>query len=129
MGSLNTLLAVAAGGAVGAVARYLTMSAVGLWLGAAFPYGTVTVNMLGSFVLGVLVELSALVWSPSPELRAMLIIGVLGSFTTFSAFSLDVVVLYERGNYAACGTYVAASIILSILGLLAGMHAVRWGVG
>ena len=129
MGSMNTLLAVAFGGAVGAVARYLTMSVLGLWFGAAFPYGTLIVNTLGSFVLGAIVELSALVWSPSAELRAMLVIGVLGSFTTFSAFSLDAVTLYQRGDYAACGVYVAGSVVLSILGLFAGMHAIRWGMG
>jgi len=129
MGSMNTVLAVAFGGAVGAVARYLTVSAVGLWFGTAFPYGTLTVNVLGSFVLGAIVELSALVWSPSPELRAMLVIGVLGSFTTFSTFSLDTVTLYQRGDYALCAAYIGASVILSIFGLFAGMHAVRWGVG
>ena len=129
MVSMNTLLAVAFGGAVGAVARYLTVSAVGVWGGAAFPYGTLTVNVLGSFVLGAIVELSALVWSPSPELRAMLVIGLLGSFTTFSTFSLDAVALYERGNYAACGAYVATSVVLSIFGLVAGIQAVRWGIG
>lgn len=129
MGSMNTLLAVAFGGAVGAVARYLAMSAAGMWFGAAFPYGTITVNLLGSFVLGVIIELSALVWSPSPELRAMLVVGVLGSFTTFSTFSLDVFALYQRGDYAACGVYIAASVILSILGLMAGMQAIRWGLG
>ena len=129
MGSMSTVLAVAFGGAVGAVARYVTVSVLGLWLGISFPYGTLAVNVIGSFALGGLVELSALVWSPSPELRAMLVVGILGSFTTFSAFSLDVVTLYERGNYGACGTYIVASVVLSVLGLIAGMHVVRWGVG
>ena len=128
MGSLNTLLAVAFGGAVGAVARYFAVSVLGLWLGAAFPYGTLTVNVLGSFVLGAIVELSALVWSPSPELRAMLVVGVLGSFTTFSTFSLDAVTLYERGDYALCGVYIGASVVLSLFGFFAGMHAIRWGI-
>ena len=84
--------------------------------------------MLGSFVLGIIIELSALVWSPSPELRAMLVVGVLGSFTTFSTFSLDVVTLYQRGDYLACGVYIGASVVLSIVALFAGMTAIRWGL-
>lgn len=126
---MNTLLAVAFGGALGAVARYLAVTGLGLWAGMAFPYGTLTVNVLGSFALGVLVETSALIWSPSAELRAFLVIGVLGSFTTFSTFSLDTVALFQRGEIVLCATYIAASVILSIAGLFAGLQAVRWSLG
>jgi fluoride exporter len=126
---MNTVLAVAAGGAIGAVGRYLVMSGVGHWLGHGFPLGTLVVNVLGSLAMGVLVELGALVWSPSPELRAMLVVGLLGSFTTFSTFSLDVVVLVGRGaNFAAMG-YVVASVVLSIAGLVLGMALVRGLIG
>ena len=122
---MKVLLAVAAGGAVGAVARYLTMSLVGVLIGGGFPYATLAVNVVGSFVLGVLVEFSALVWSPGEALRAFLVVGVLGAFTTFSTFSLDVAVLYERGELGAAAVYIIASVILSVAGLFAGLAAVR----
>ncbi len=123
---MTALLAVAAGGAVGAVARWLVTGSLDRWLGAAFPFGTLAVNVLGSAAMGVLVGAAAHAWSPSPELRAALAAGVLGAFTTFSAFALDVVVLAERGAWlAACG-YVAASVVLSIVGLVGGLYAVRW---
>ena len=123
---MTALLAVAAGGAVGAVGRFLVTGGLGQWFGAAFPIGTLVVNVLGSAAMGVLVGAAAHAWSPSPELRAALAAGVLGAFTTFSAFALDVVVLAERGAWlAACG-YVAASVTLSIVGLVGGLYAVRW---
>lgn len=120
-----TLAAVAVGGAVGSVARYLLMSAVGQWLGAQFPYGTLTVNALGCFTMGVLAELAALVWSPSPELRALLMVGVLGGFTTFSSFTLDVGVLVGRNELLAAAGYVLASVVLTIAGFFAGLAVVR----
>ncbi len=122
---MNMLLAVAAGGALGAVGRYLVMSQLGHWLGTGFPYGTLAVNIIGSFVMGGLVEAMALVWSPSQELRALLVVGLLGSFTTFSTFSLDVYVLFERGQMQAVALYMAGSVVLSIAGLLAGLRVVR----
>ena len=122
---MNMLLAVAAGGALGAVGRYLVMSQIGHWFGHGFPYGTLVVNILGSLVMGLLVEAWALVWSPAPELRALLAVGVLGAFTTFSTFSLDVVVLYERDAFLAVGLYILGSVIFSVAGLVAGLHIGR----
>lgn len=119
------LAAVAAGGALGSVGRFLLMSRMGHWLGAGFPYGTLAVNVLGSFVLGVLIEVMAQLWSPSQELRAMLIVGLLGGFTTFSTFSLDAVYLFERHQYAALSGYVAGSVILSIAALFLGLAVMR----
>ena len=75
--------------------------------------------------MGVLVETSALVWSPSPELRAFLTVGLLGAFTTFSTFSLEVVLLYERGQMLLAGAYVASSVVLAVGGLFAGLALVR----
>ncbi|HYD29263.1 MAG TPA: fluoride efflux transporter CrcB [Azospirillaceae bacterium] len=117
--------AVALGGALGSVARYLTMVAVGQMFGTGFPFGTLTVNALGGFAMGVLVELSALAWSPPPELRSFLTVGVLGGFTTFSTFSLDVGVLVERGEMMAAAVYVALSVVLSVGGLFAGLKVIR----
>ena len=118
-------LAVAAGGAIGASARYLLVDGLDHWLGAGFPMGTLAVNALGSFMLGVLIEVTALVWSPAPELRALLVVGVLGSFTTVSAFSLDVLALFERGASGLAGLYLAASVTLSLAGIYAGMRRLR----
>jgi CrcB protein len=118
-------LAVAAGGAIGASARYLLVGGLDHWLGAGFPMGTLAANALGSFMLGVLIEVTALVWSPAPELRALLVVGVLGSFTTVSAFSLDVLALFERGASGLAGLYLAASVTLSLAGIYAGMRLLR----
>jgi CrcB protein len=122
---MKLLLAVAAGGAVGAVARYLVMSGVGVLLGSGFPYATLTVNVVGSFILGVIVESAALVWSPGEALRAFLVVGMLGAFTTFSTFSLDVAVLYERGAFASLAAYIILSVVVSIAALFAGLALVR----
>ncbi len=116
---------IAAGGAVGAVARYAVVVAAGHLWGAAFPWGTLTVNVLGSFILGALVEVMALVWSPTEGMRAFLVIGMLGAFTTFSTFSLDVVSLYQRGAMMAAAGYVLASIVLSVAALFAGLAVAR----
>lgn len=119
------LAAVAIGGAAGSLARYLTMTVIGQWFGSAFPWGTLAVNVLGSFVMGVLVEASALAWSPSPELRALLTVGVLGGFTTFSTFSLDVAYLVERQQGGSAAAYVGASVTLSVAALFLGLAVVR----
>lgn len=123
------LAAIAAGGALGAVARFLVAGAVERWLGAEFPHGTLAVNVLGSFAMGVLIGASAVAWSPSPELRAAIAIGLLGGFTTFSTFSFDVTVLTGRGEWAPAGVYIIASVFLSIGGLFAGLRAARWALG
>jgi CrcB protein len=119
------LLAVAAGGLTGAVARYLTYLAVGHLLGHGFPYATLIVNVVGSFAMGALVETMALTWSASTVMRLFLATGMLGAFTTFSTFSLDFVVLFERRAWLPCVLYTIASFTLSIGGLFAGLHLVR----
>jgi CrcB protein len=122
---LNTLLFVAAGGALGAVGRYLTLVGVGALMGHGFPYGTLVVNVLGSFILGVLVETMALKWSVSQEVRALLVVGALGAFTTFSTFSLDVIVQVERGQLLPAAIYILSSVTLSVLALFAGLRLMR----
>ena len=82
------LFAVAAGGALGAAGRYLVLGQVMRWTGAGFPLGTMAVNIVGSFVMGLLIEYLAQRWSHVPEVRGFLFVGLLGGFTTFSAFSL-----------------------------------------
>tara|TARA_B100000315_G_scaffold260876_1_gene326714 strand:+ start:10084 stop:10464 length:381 start_codon:yes stop_codon:yes gene_type:complete len=122
---MNMILSIAVGGAIGAVGRYLTMVGIGHWIGHGFPYGTLVVNIFGSLVLGSLIEVFALTWSPSQELRAFFVVGVLGAFTTFSAFSLDVVALIERGEFLPAASYIIASVVLSIAALFFGMMIFR----
>ena len=122
---MTALLAVAAGGALGAAGRWLAMGAFGQWFGAGFPWGTLAVNTVGSFAMGALVEAAMHGWSPGPELRAALAAGVLGGFTTFSTFALDAVSLAERGAVFAAGGYVVASVVFSVAGLIGGIGAVR----
>ncbi len=122
---MKTLLTVAGGGALGAVARYLVFVAAGHILGAGFPYGTLIVNVVGSFAMGALTEIMALVWSASMQTRLFLVVGFLGAFTTFSTFSLDVAVLYERGRLFLCALYIGASVFCSIGALFLGMWVFR----
>ena len=122
---MNLVLFIAAGGAIGAVGRYAVMTAVSHLLGAGYPYGTIMVNLIGSFVLGGLVESLKYFSVISNELQVFLIVGVLGSFTTFSTFSMDVVVLMQRNEMFAAGLYILGSIVVSIGGLFLAMILFR----
>jgi CrcB protein len=118
-------LLVALGGAIGSVLRYY----VGQWalrlMGPAFPWGTLAVNVVGCFVIGVFAELIARRFNASMELRLLLITGFLGGFTTFSAFSLDAISLFERGEAVAGGIYIAASVGLSMAAVISGLAVMR----
>lgn len=122
---MNLLLAIAAGGAIGAVGRHLVSSQITHWFGGGFPWGILVCNVAGSFVMGCLVELMALKWSVGSELRAFMTVGILGAFTTFSTFSLETVLLFERGAHVSAMLYVLASVVLSVGGLMAGMALFR----
>jgi CrcB protein len=122
---MNLIFAIALGGAIGAVARFQSIGLLTRWLGLGFPYGTLFVNIIGSFVLGLFVEFLVAKLNNSPELRAFFAVGVLGAFTTFSSFALDVSVLSDRGNLLAAGAYVAVSVVLSIAGLFFGLWLMR----
>lgn len=119
------LLLVCLGGAMGAGLRHLSTMGVARVLGLAFPWGTLSVNIAGSFIMGVFVELLARRLGLPQEVRLFVATGVLGGFTTFSAFSLDVAVLWERGAGAPAIAYVAASVLGSILALFAGLWLAR----
>jgi len=116
---------VAVGGATGASLRYLAGIAAVKLFGLGFPVGTLFVNVIGSFAMGLFVELLVFKLDGSHELRLFVATGLLGGFTTFSAFSLDFAVLFERGQLAMAAGYLAASVAFSILGLFAGLYAVR----
>lgn len=120
---MTPILQVALGGALGASARYLTGIAAARLLGAGFPWGTLIVNVAGSFAMGVLAV--AMLQAPESRLGPFLITGLLGGFTTFSAFSLDAVSLFERGQAGLAAGYVAASVVLSLAALFAGLALFR----
>ncbi len=119
------VLWVALGGGIGAAARHGVNVWSGRLLGTEFPWHTLIVNVLGCFVMGLLAGLLALKLNLSQEARAFLTTGILGGFTTFSAFSLDVALLVERKAMLAAGAYVAASVLLSIAAVFAGLHLIR----
>ncbi|OYY69219.1 MAG: camphor resistance protein CrcB [Sphingomonas sp. 28-63-12] len=112
------------GGALGAGARYL----VGRWLlvlmGPGYPWGTLAVNLLGGLAMGVLIGVLARI-SAGESVRLFLAVGLLGGFTTFSAFSLDIVAMIERGAAVAAIGYALMSVIGAVVALFAGMAAVR----
>jgi CrcB protein len=122
---MNAILLVASGGAIGSVARYLVGAGMARAFGVSFPYGTLAVNVIGGFLMGLFIELLARRFEGSPELRLFIAIGILGGFTTFSSFSLDVVVLWERGELATALFYVLASVILSIGAVFFGLWLAR----
>lgn len=115
------ILLVAIGGAVGSVARYLATIAMTRLLGPAFPWGTITVNILGSFAIGLLTEFVARKFSAPMEMRLLLVVGILGGFTTFSSFSLDTMALVERGPVWIAFSYVLASVLLSLTAAFGGL--------
>ena len=116
---------VALGGAIGSAARYTVNVWSGRMFGTEFPWHTLTVNILGCFAMGLLIELMALKLNVSTDVRAFLTTGILGGFTTFSAFSLDFALLVERKSYGLAGAYAAGSVVLSLLAVFAGLYLVR----
>ncbi len=113
------VLAVALGGALGSVLRYLFGKLAADWLGAAFPYGTLGVNVLGCLLAGglymVLAERGA-----APEWRGLVMIGALGGFTTFSAFSVETIRLWEQSGAGLASLNVLLNVVLSLAGCVAG---------
>jgi CrcB protein len=128
---MTRLLIVAAGGALGAVARY----GVGVWAArlfptAAWPWATLTVNVVGGLLMGLLAGWLAFRGGAHGEaLRLFAAVGVLGGFTTFSAFSLEAALMIERRQTAMAGGYIAASVILSIAALFLGLMVARRAFG
>lgn len=125
MAHLKLLIWVAAGGAIGASARYAVGSLATHLTGGHFPWGTFTVNTVGSFILGVIAGLMAYAWSPSNEIRSLIIVGGLGAFTTFSSFSLDAVLLMERGRLEVAAGYILGTFVFSVGGLFVGLRLMR----
>jgi CrcB protein len=119
------ILAVAAGGALGSVARYLVGIGSGNLFGTDFPWGTLIINVTGSFLIGAFVGLFATKWDLSQAARIFLTVGICGGYTTFSTFSLDAWYLIERGQTLSSAAYVLVSTVLSVSALIAALHMVR----
>jgi CrcB protein len=122
---MSIYIAIAFGGSLGAVCRYWVSTSTNHWLGDGFPYGTLTVNVIGSIVIGFLTILLADRLNVSNEVRLGLIVGFLGAFTTFSAFALDTVYLIDNGAILKAVTYGLVSVILSVLGVLVGIYTAK----
>jgi fluoride exporter len=113
------------GGGVGAALRHGVNVSAGRLLGTAFPYATIFENVSGSLVMGLLAAYFAFKGDASQHWRLFLTTGILGGYTTFSAYSLDVALLYERGEIGMATFYAIASVVLSVGGLFAGFALVR----
>jgi CrcB protein len=120
---MNMILAVASGGAVGAVARLLLSKGMLNLFGPGGPWGTLAVNLLGSFMIGLLIEIFASRVNISHEWQAFIIIGFLGGFTTFSSFTLEVGLMIEKGQLATAMFYALGSIFIGVVALFAGLYA------
>jgi len=123
--NFQLILSVAIGGAIGSVARYLVGIGSTKLFGLAFPWGTLIINIVGSFLIGAFAESFALRWDAPQVVRVFLTVGICGGFTTFSAFSLDAYLLMERGELWPAAAYMAGSVALSIGALVAGLYLVR----
>jgi len=121
-------LLIALGGAAGSVLRYMVGGAVQRTSDSGFPVGTMVVNVSGCFIIGVLVR-QFLNMQLSPELRALLIVGFCGGFTTFSTFSAETLGLIEGGEYSRAAGYVVLSVTLCLAATLAGMTTMRLIMG
>jgi CrcB protein len=121
---MNYLIVFLGAGLGGALRHGVNVAALRL-LGANFPWGTLAINVAGSFVMGLVAEYFALKSGLSAQWRLFLTTGILGGFTTFSAFSLEVALLYERGELMSAGLYMLGSVVLAVLGLFAGLYVIR----
>ncbi|MCA0042450.1 fluoride efflux transporter CrcB [Celeribacter litoreus] len=117
------LIQVALGGALGASGRYLTGLLMSRLMGKGFPWGTLTVNFFGCFFMGVIVVVLA--HENGNKFAPLLMTGVLGGFTTYSAFSLDAMTIFERGDYGLAAIYVVGTLFLALGGIALGLYAAR----
>ena len=125
VGNAASYLLVFFGGGLGATLRHLINVTCARILGTAFPWGTFIINITGSTVMGLIAGYLAFKGEASQPWRLFLMTGILGGYTTFSAYSLDAALLYERGELASAALYVVGSVVLSIAGLFAGLALVR----
>jgi len=122
---VSTYIAIAFGGALGAVSRYLLHSVVQRFNDSGFPLGTFAVNVLGSFLIGIFFVLLAEKAQIAEQWRPVIVVGFLGGLTTFSTFSLDALLLFEQGHYNTALFYIISSIVLCLIAAFAGMQLTR----
>jgi fluoride exporter len=122
---LQAYLLVFLGGGIGAALRHCVNAVLGRWLGTSFPFHTLFANVSGSLVMGLLTAYFGLRTGSPQALRLFLTTGILGGYTTFSTFSLDSVLLWERSQYAAAAAYVLVSVAASLVGVLFGASLIR----
>lgn len=122
---MNAFVVVFAGGGIGAAFRHGVNLAFSRWLGGNFPFHTLFENVSGSFVMGLLATYFALKSGSSQSTRLFFTTGILGGYTTFSAFSLETLLMLERADYALVAVYVLTSVAASIAGLAVGAHLIR----
>ncbi|QBQ56518.1 fluoride efflux transporter CrcB [Nitrosococcus wardiae] len=118
---MGNLFAIALGGSIGAVSRYLVATGIYAWLGQAFPHGTLFVNVSGSFLMGFLNEFMLHRISLDAEYRAAILVGFLGAYTTFSTFALETLYLFEEGNLSKAALNILLSIILCLAAVWIGL--------
>jgi CrcB protein len=119
------LVAIAGGGALGALARFWVSSGIYQLLGKSFPWGTLTVNVVGSFAMGFLLVLFLERLAAAPEWRAAVLVGFLGAFTTFSTFSIETLTLVEQGELTKALLNVLASVVLCVAACWLGLILAR----
>ena len=115
-------IGLAVGGVAGTFARHVVGAAVHHTFGQGFPYGTLTVNLLGCFIIGMLAGLSELRWQLDPNMRLLLVIGFCGAFTTFSSFMLETATLLQAGSIFKAALNVVASLLVGFLCFWAGIR-------
>lgn len=118
---MSQMLAVAIGGAVGAMGRYWVVALATQWFGRGFPYGTLLVNVAGSLLIGVLYSLIVQHLKLEPHWQAILMTGFTGAFTTFSTFALESLNLFQSGRFTAAVLYILLSVICCLAAVAAGM--------
>lgn len=123
---MTKILAIAIGGSLGALSRYWVVGVISTLFERTFPFGTLVVNILGSLLIGVLYVLIVEKLDIAAEWHALLMVGFVGAFTTFSTFSLETLVLIQDGRLIAAMTYIISSVVICLLAVMAGMQMTKY---